>query len=81
MSETPSITCRQLIEFIASYVDGELEDGARDAFERHLGVCRSCRDYLDSYRKTRDLAKLVSEEPASDVPEELIHTILSRRRS
>jgi anti-sigma factor RsiW len=77
-----SITCKQLIEFIAAYVAGELDDGARTAFERHLDVCRSCQAYLDSYRKTMKLVQeLATDEPLDDVPEELVATILSSRRS
>lgn len=76
-----SITCKQLIEFIAAYVEGELEDGARSAFERHLGVCRSCQAYLDSYRKTMKLVdELATDEPVEDVPDELVTTILASRK-
>ena len=70
----PYITCRQLIDFIADYVAGDLDDVARDDFERHLGVCPSCRAYLDSYRKT--MALTCSDEPLPDVPEALVHRIL-----
>lgn len=77
-----AITCKQLIEFIAAYVAGELDDGPRELFERHLDICPSCRAYLDSYRKTMALVQeLATDEPLDDVPEELVATILGARRS
>lgn len=75
------ITCRQLIEFIGDYVAGELDADARSAFERHLSACGSCQAYLESYRTTMTLVKeLATDEPAEDVPEELVAVILANRR-
>ena len=74
------ITCRQLIDFIAAYVDGELDAWSRVVFEIHLVTCRSCRVYLETYRRTIVLARqLATDDPVEDVPEELVRTILSAR--
>jgi anti-sigma factor RsiW len=79
--ERAYITCRELIDFIIEYVDGHLENTARHDFERHLGVCPSCRAYLDSYRKTMALTRAAaSDERVDDVPEALVRTILDARR-
>jgi len=79
--ERAYITCRELIDFIADYVDGTLDAAARHDFERHLEVCSSCRAYLDSYRKTMALTRaLATDEPAADVPEALVRRILDARR-
>jgi anti-sigma factor RsiW len=79
--ERAYITCRELIDFIIEYVDGQLENTARHDFERHLGVCPSCRAYLDSYRKTMALTRaMASDERVDDVPEALVRTILDARR-
>lgn len=76
----PLITCRELIEFIAGYVDGELDDVSRGDFEKHLARCPSCRAYLETYQTTRHLVQsLATDEPVEDVPEELVQSILSRR--
>ena len=76
----PYITCRQLIEVIADYLNGELDPMSRSDFERHLDKCHSCQAYLDSYRKTLDIVHSVAADTrADDVPEELVEAILSRR--
>ena len=77
--ERPYITCRQLIDFIADYVAGEIDDDARHDFERHLGVCPSCRAYLDSYRKTMAMTRSMCRDEPVDVPEELVATIFLAR--
>jgi anti-sigma factor RsiW len=73
------ITCKQLIEFIGEYLDGELPADARHEFERHLNVCPSCVAYLDSYRKTIELGKQAlhpCDDPASGtVPEGLVRAV------
>lgn len=82
MTTKPYITCRQLIDFIVDYVDGALDETARYDFERHLSVCPSCRNYLETYRQTMSLTCIVvTDEPVEDVPEELVAAILARRSS
>jgi anti-sigma factor RsiW len=71
METRPYITCRQLIAYIAAYLEHELNEVEASDFERHLERCVSCRAYLASYREMIVLAR-------DDVPEELVRTILAR---
>lgn len=78
------MTCRELIDFLMDYTDGRLAPDARAEFDRHLSVCGSCRAYLDTYRRTVDLAKeshcVNDEDPVpNDVPRGLINAILAAR--
>ena len=78
------MTCRDLIDFLMDYLDGDLQDAARREFDDHLRRCPACRTYLQSYRETVKLGTLASasdEEVPPDVPEELIQAILAARRS
>jgi anti-sigma factor RsiW len=79
------ISCRDLVDFLRAYLDGELEAGERARFEAHLEICPDCVDYLDSYRETIGLAREAwhgAEEPAlEEMPEELVRAILAARRS
>ena len=79
----PLLTCRELIDFLAAYLDGELAPEARAAFEAHLSLCPNCVDYLSSYRETIRLGLQACEPDAelpADVPPELVDAILAACR-
>jgi len=77
------ITCREFEAFVQAYLDDELSHVKRRVFERHLRVCRECREYLAAYRRTRELAIATLGEADApvpeDVPEDLIKAILDAR--
>jgi anti-sigma factor RsiW len=87
MDDRPYITCRELIEFLHLYLDGELPPERVAEFERHLSVCESCVNYIKTYREAIALGKAACRDwdaPARDeVPEELVAAVLaaSRRKS
>lgn len=85
MTNNDYITCRELIDFIADYLDERLDASQRLEFDRHLAVCPSCVNYLDAYKKTVALGKQAlapSEEPARGVaPEGLLKAIKAARRN
>lgn len=78
------ITCREVLDFLMSYLDGELATGPRAEFEKHLALCPPCVAYLESYRATIRLGKSACAEadaPAvGQVPEELVKAILAARK-
>jgi anti-sigma factor RsiW len=72
------MTCRQLIDFIEAYLEGELPPLKAAAFKLHLVVCSDCRAYLATYKRTIEMSKLAMapDEPVpSEVPTELIKAI------
>ena len=77
------MTCRELIDFLDAYVDRSLPADQFVAFEQHLSVCRHCREYLDSYRKTIRLGQValatLDRDVPDDVPEGLVTAILASR--
>jgi anti-sigma factor RsiW len=78
------LSCRELIDFLGSYLDGELAPEPRAAFETHLSVCPACRDYLAGYREAIRLGKQACDPEAelpADVPSELVDAILAARRN
>lgn len=81
----PMITCRELTDFLAPYVEGGLTPQERKAFDGHVGMCRGCRDYVDSYVRTIELEGAAFADPdgplPEDVPEELVHGILAARHA
>jgi predicted anti-sigma-YlaC factor YlaD len=69
------MTCREMIDFLADYFDGDLPIEARRRFEQHLGECSQCRRYLSQYRTAVDLARL-GDDPPSPLPPDLIKAIV-----
>lgn len=82
-SPRPYITCREVLDFIMAYVDGELSADQKHEFERHLGVCPSCLNYMDSYKATIKLGKAamqkLDESATGSVPEGLVRAIREAR--
>jgi len=79
------VNCQALIEkFLYDYHAGTLSTGKKLEFELHLTLCRACRRYVDSYKKTIKLAKEgeVPPEAGGEPPAELVEAILavSRRK-
>jgi anti-sigma factor RsiW len=76
------LSCRELIEFLAAYLDDELAPQERAAFESHLEVCPYCVDYLATYRRTIHLGKrahAADAEILEEVPAQLVGAILAAR--
>lgn len=78
------MTCRELADFIADYLSGELPADTRSQFDCHLSLCPNCRRYLKSYEETVKLGKAAFEdddaEVPADVPEQLVQAILAARQ-
>jgi len=77
-----SLNCRELIEFLAAYLDDELTPADRAAFEIHLSKCPYCRDYLATYRATIHLGRRALDAEAGileEVPAEIVDAILAVR--
>jgi predicted anti-sigma-YlaC factor YlaD len=77
------MTCRDVIEFLADYLNGELTREERDLFLKHLGVCPPCIAYLQTYEETIILSKSAMEasHDLPPAPEELVRAILASRPS
>jgi anti-sigma factor RsiW len=77
------LTCQELIEFLAGYVDDELAADERARFDAHLAVCPHCVDYLHGYRESIRLGRAAFAEGSElpdDVPDELVDAILAARK-
>ena len=83
MSSSTDITCREVIEFLLQYIEGELPADRRRAFDRHLQGCLSCVAYLDGYQRSIKLGRVAmqsTEQSArGQVPEGLLRAIRAAR--
>jgi anti-sigma factor RsiW len=79
------MTCRELIDFLMAYLDGELPAERRALFDAHLEICAACQRYLDGYRESIALGRAACDPDAADapvpdeVPEELVQAVLAAR--
>lgn len=78
------MTCRELIEFLADYLEGELPADQRGLFDHHLAICPDCVVYLRTYRESIKLCKsahtVEAERIYTSAPQELIDAILASQR-
>ncbi len=78
------MTCREVTEFFAEYLAGELPPEQHRVFTEHLDGCPACVAYLKSYEETVRLGKAAFSQPdepvSDDIPEELVQAILAARR-
>jgi len=72
------ITCADLEEFVAGYLDGSLLEPRRRALEKHLDGCAACREFVAAYQRTVRVAKKVFEDKGAtaEAPENLVQAIL-----
>jgi anti-sigma factor RsiW len=79
------LTCRELVDFLMAWLEGDLPPRQRAAFDAHLAVCEDCVAYLRSYEATLRLERRALEAPEAQVPDEvperLVAAILAARRA
>ena len=77
------ITCREFEDFIADYLADQLPAAKVRRFERHMKLCRECREYLAAYQASLEIGKAAlgpASSPVPDeVPEDLVKAILDSR--
>ncbi len=77
------MTCRELVEFLADYLAGQLAPDVRRVFEIHLGDCPECATYLRGYADAIRLARACAETDdavPAEVPERLVRAIVAARQ-
>lgn len=77
------LTCREFDAFILDYLDGRLSRRDQLMFDLHMRMCKICRDYVESYKRTIALEKgafadLDAPVPA-EVPEALVRSVMAAR--
>lgn len=70
-------SCQDVNDFLADYLDGELDEATARRYEKHLGHCDTCETYFEQYRQTIDLARGCRDDA---LPEDLVeHTLVFLR--
>jgi len=58
---THEISCKQLVDLVADYMEEALSDDARAEFEQHLAECGYCSAYIQQLNVTVTLTKKLGE--------------------
>ena len=66
-------SCRELVERLSEYLDGELPAGLCDRIDAHMGDCPPCRAFLESLRRT---VRWVGDSGAGEIPGEVRAALL-----
>ncbi len=75
------ITCKEFGGFIAEYFEGTLPERTRRRFEFHLRGCPMCRNYLNEYKVSIELARVSVRNDTPEVPQALINAVLAARHA
>jgi anti-sigma factor RsiW len=71
--------CADLLRMLNDYVDGDIDPGLCEEFEKHLAGCNPCKIVVDNVRKTITLYK---NESVYDLPapfRERLHKLLRQK--
>lgn len=59
------LTCKELVELVTEYLEGELSRRDRKRFEQHISGCTNCTRYVAQFRETIRLTGTLREEDIS----------------
>jgi anti-sigma factor RsiW len=67
------LNCRELVELVTAYLEGDLTAGERKRFDAHLSACDGCTRYVEQMRRTIELTGTLRLD---DVPPEAEEALL-----
>jgi anti-sigma factor RsiW len=70
------VTCREAIALLSDYLDAVLGEDALRALEDHLQGCAPCVAYLNTYRRTRQVAATVNRVEMPEEMKQRLHDFL-----
>jgi anti-sigma factor RsiW len=55
------MTCKELVEIVTDYLEGQLSRGERARFEQHVAACEDCTIYFDQIRRITRAGALLAD--------------------
>jgi len=68
MSESEHAGCRDMVEYLSEYLDGELDASLQEIIDKHRGNCPPCQAFIRTLSRT---VEAVRSQPSEPLPEEL----------
>jgi anti-sigma factor RsiW len=69
--------CRQVVDRISEYIDGELDPELVREMERHMEHCEDCRIVVDTTRKTVEIFCHTDPAPLPDNVRERLNQVFA----
>jgi len=54
--------CKQILNYLSAYIDGDLNENLCQLIEDHLKTCQDCRIVMDTLKKTIDIYQKDAEK-------------------
>lgn len=74
---THEISCKELVDLVADYMEETLSEEARAQFEQHLSECGYCTNYVQQIKLTVRLTKQMTEAEAADTDQHTPDEVLN----
>jgi anti-sigma factor RsiW len=68
------LKCRELVELVTAYLEGDLSIGERKRFDAHLAACEGCTTYVEQMRRTIELTGALRVDDVSREAQEALLT-------
>jgi anti-sigma factor RsiW len=75
-----ALSCKELVELVTDYLEGELDRDRLEALDAHLAVCEHCGRYVRQMRMTIGALRQLAgdDELPSDARERLLEAFAQR---
>jgi anti-sigma factor RsiW len=80
IENTKPMPCRELVELVTDYLEGQLPAAVRERVDRHLAGCDGCSAYLEQMRVTLRALGSIPEETISDEARETLVVAFGERQ-
>ena len=81
MTTTGVLSCREIVELVTDYLDGDLDADTTTALEAHLDLCPGCTRYVEQIREiVATLGDVSSENLSAEAQAGLLEAFLDFRR-
>jgi anti-sigma factor RsiW len=75
------MSCREMVEHLSDYLDGELDAALQRTIEAHGGECPPCRVFIRTLRKTVEAVRSLPREPLPPAARRALVRALLQARS
>jgi anti-sigma factor RsiW len=72
--------CRDTLEILSEYIDGDLDPGLCAEIEQHMAECGNCRIMVDTLRKTVILYRDYGHEEVPADAKDRLYAVLNLQR-